>query len=79
MLILIDQTNKNGIIYDKYKSIKKSGNKTIKILAKSKSQNLLKLKFQNKSKLNKSIKVQSTNIKEEFKFLILDAIIVFIE
>ena len=76
---MIDQTNKNGIIYDKYKSIKKSGNKTIKILAKSKSQNLLKLKFQNKSKLNKSIKVQSTNIKEEFKFLILDAIIVFIK
>ena len=44
VLIYIVEENKVGV--DKYKSIRKSGNKIVKILAKLKSRNLPKCSFQ---------------------------------
>ena len=53
---------------------KKYGNKTIKILSRSKSRNLLKFKSRN---LSKSKKVQNASVMKEFNFLILNTRVVF--
>ena len=47
MLILPNIVEKNRISNSKYKNIKKSRNKIVQILAKSKSQNLLKFRSKN--------------------------------
>lgn len=47
MQILVDVIKKDKVSSNKSKSIKKSDNQTIEISAKSKSQNLPKLKSQN--------------------------------
>ena len=49
----------------RYKSVRKSGNKIVKILAKLKSRNFYKFKFQS---LSKTKKVQKIGIIEESNF-----------
>ena len=50
MLALVDIIKKDRINSNKYKSIKKSENKIVQILAKSKSWNLLKFRSRNLAK-----------------------------
>ena len=53
MLALIDMVNKNGVSINENKSLKKSGNKMVKILPKLKSQNLFNSKHRNLSRARK--------------------------
>ena len=66
--------DEDRVCSSEYKSIKKSGNEIVKILAKLKSWNLPKSKSEN---LFKSNKVQNTSATQELNFSIYDAKIVF--
>ena len=61
----------------KYKSIKKSRNKTIKILAKLKNWNLPKSKFRNLLRSKIFIKFQNISTSKQLNFLILNTKVVF--
>ena len=60
MLVLVNVVEKNEFLSNKFKNIKKSGNKIVKILAKSRSENL--------SKFKNFIKIQIISIKKNLIF-----------
>ena len=70
---------KNRDNSSKYKSIRKSRNKIVKILAKSKIWNLLKLRSRNLSKFKNSIKIQNDSIIRIANFLTLNAKVTFVK
>ena len=70
----VDIVKKNRVGSKKYRSMKKSGNKIVKISTKSKSGNLLKSRSEN---LSKSKKVQNASVIEKCIFLILNVKIAF--
>ena len=74
MLISVNIIKKDEISNNKYKGIKKSGNKMIEILVKLKNRNLFKFRFIN---LFKFKQVQSTSIIKESNFLSSNIRIVF--
>ena len=74
MLTFLDIGKKDIVNDNKYKSIRKSRNKMVEILAKLKNQNLLKFRFKN---LFRSKKIQNTRSIEESNFLTYDASVVF--
>ena len=66
---MVNTVNEDKVSKHEYRSIKKSGNKIVEILAKLKNQNLSKFRFEN---LFKSKKAQSASVMQEFNFLILN-------
>ena len=76
MLVSVDTVEKDKVDNNTCKNIRKSRNKTIKLLAKLKSQNLPKFKSENLFKLNK---FQSISITKKSKFLTSRVRIIFIE
>ena len=75
-LALIVTIKKDRVSGSKYKSIRKSENKMVEILANLKSWNLPKLKFGN---LFKSKKTQNASTIEECKFLTSSTLMFFIK
>ena len=69
-MALVNIVEKDKVDVSKHKSLRKSGNEIVKILAKSKSSNLLKSRSRN---LFRFKKVQSISIIEKPNFLISDA------
>ena len=74
LLASVNIIEENKISISEYKSVKKSGNKMVEILAKLKSWTLPKFRLKN---LSKSKQVQSTYTIEEHNFLTLDTRKVF--
>ena len=74
MLALINTIKKDGVISNKYKSIRKTGNKIVKILTKSKSQNLSKFRFKILFRLKK---IQNTSTMEDSNSLTPNTKVVF--
>ena len=76
---LINIVKRDKVNSSEYKNIRKSGNKIIKILTKSKSRNLSKSRSENLFKSKNLIKVQNTNSIKKFDFFIFNIKIVFIK
>ena len=74
LLVLVNIVEKDEVTSSKYKNIKKSGNKMVKILIRLKSLILFKFRSRN---LFRFKKIQNTSAIRESHFLILNTKVVF--
>ena len=72
LVIIRNKIEKYIFATNKYKNIRKSRNKMVGVLAKSKSRKLVRIKFRNLSKFENLIKVSNANIIKKIKYLTLD-------